>query len=258
MPIRVVLFDLDNTIYPASSGIMQHIDRRIGEYVQQHLGLSETAAHELRRFYFTTYGTTLRGLQAHYQNIEPEHYLRFVHDIAIEALLEYDAALDAALARLPTRKAIFTNAPLEHAERVLGALELAHHFERIFDLRCFQFAPKPHPSCYQYVLNELGIDGTEALLLEDSPRNLPPAKVLGITTLLISETRHNCPDADYQVADVLSALEIAQTLTKSRCRHSYPRDHHAAGTRRSDRATYSRKQSGDVSKSMLKKNNATQ
>ncbi len=212
MPIRAILFDLDNTIYPASSGVMQCIDRRIGEYVQQQLGLSEAEAHELRRFYFATYGTTLRGLQVHYQNIEPEHYLRFVHDIAVETLLEYDTALDAALAQLPARKVIFTNSPYEHAERVIEALGLAHHFERIFDLRCFQFAPKPNPSCYQYVLSELGIDGTAALLLEDSPRNLPPAKSLGITTMLISETVPTCPDADYQVADVLTALEIVQTL----------------------------------------------
>ncbi len=214
MPIRVILYDLDNTIYPASSGVMQSIDRRIGEYVQQQFGLSEAEAHDLRRLYFTTYGTTLRGLQEHYQNVEIEHYLRFVHDIAIDKFLEYDRALDAALARLPARKVIFTNSPFEHAERVIKALGLAHHFERIFDLRCFQFIPKPNPSCYQYVLNELGIDGTETLLLEDSPQNLPPAKALGITTILIGETNYTCPEADYQVADVLTALEIAQPLTQ--------------------------------------------
>ncbi len=214
MPIRVILFDLDNTLYPASSGVMQSIDRRIGEYVQQQFGLSEAEARELRRLYFTTYGTTLRGLQEHYQNVEIEHYLRFVHDIAIEKFLAYDIALDAALAQLPARKVIFTNSPFEHAERVIKVLGLAHHFEHIFDLRCFQFVPKPNPSCYRYVLNKLGVDGTEALLLEDSPQNLPPAKALDIRTILISATNCTCPDADYQVADVLMALEIAQTLTQ--------------------------------------------
>ncbi len=214
MTIRAILFDLDNTIYPATSGVMQCIDRRISEYVQQELGLSEAEACELRRSLFRTYGTTLRGLQQHYGHVETEHYLRFVHDVAIESLLQCDTALDAALARIPARKAIFTNSPFEHAERVIRALGLAHHFERIFDLRCFQFVAKPHPSCYQYVLNELDIDGSEALLLEDTPHNLAPAKALGITTVLVGAAMEICPDADYHAADILKALSIVQPLTQ--------------------------------------------
>jgi putative hydrolase of the HAD superfamily len=216
MTIRAILFDLDNTLYPATSGVMQHIDRRIGEYVEQILGITGDEALNIRRHYYSTYGTTLRGLQQHYPHVETDEYLRFVHDVAIEEFLARDAALDDMLARLDVPKVIFTNSPREHAERVLQALGLAHHFERIFDLRYFNFVAKPDPASYAHVLDELGVEGSEALLLEDTTHNLPPAKDLGITTILIAEPEVDCPAADYHVQTVMEALKIAQTLLAPR------------------------------------------
>ncbi|HEY0602374.1 MAG TPA: pyrimidine 5'-nucleotidase [Herpetosiphonaceae bacterium] len=214
MTIRAILFDLDNTLYPASSGVMQTIDRRIGEYVQQRLGLPEDEAAQLRHYLYTTYGTTLRGLQERHAGVETEEYLQFVHNIEIDKLLTFDAELDIALSRLHVPKLIFTNSPREHAERVLSAMQLTHHFEQIFDLRCFNFVAKPDPSCYEHVLAELGISGSEALLLEDTVLNLPPAKALGMTTILIAELPRDCDSADYQVQHVLAGLSIAQTLVE--------------------------------------------
>lgn len=214
MTIRAILFDLDNTLYPATSGVMQSIDQRIGEYVRQRLGLSEAEAAEIKRHYYSTYGTTLRGLQQHYGHVETDDYLKFVHDVAIETFLQFDAELDAALTRLPVTKIIFTNSPREHAERVLKAMGLAHHFERIYDLRYFNFVAKPDPACYQHILDDLGVAGSEVLLLEDTPHNLAPAKALGMTTMLICDASASCADADYLVEDVQAALAIAEKLVK--------------------------------------------
>lgn len=216
MSIRAMLFDLDNTLYPASSGLMEHVDRRIGEYVQQWLRLPQQEADAIRHHYYTTYGTTLRGLQQHHGHSETDEYLRFVHDIAIEQYLTANAELDAALADLPVTKVIFTNSPHEHAERVLQALGIAHHFERTFDLRYFNFVPKPSPQPYQHILDELGIAGNEALLLEDTAQNLDPAKALGMKTVLISDRPVVYPTADYVVADVLTALELSKPLIAPR------------------------------------------
>lgn len=212
MTIRAILFDLDNTLYPASSGVMQQLDRRIGQYLQERLGLSVEESSTLKRHYYATYGTTLRGLQQHYNHVETDEYLQFVHDVALDAYLQYDAELDAALERLSVVKIIFTNSPREHAERVLKAMGLAHHFERIFDLRYFNFVAKPNPECYQHVLDQLGIDGSEALLLEDTAHNLPPARMLGMTTMLICDDNQACADADYIVGDLQTALSIVEKL----------------------------------------------
>ena len=90
MTIRVMLFDLDNTLYPASSGVMQHLDRRIGEYVERRLGLSEAEALVIRRDYYATFGTTLRVLHHHYNDVETEDYLKYIHDVAVDELLKLD------------------------------------------------------------------------------------------------------------------------------------------------------------------------
>lgn len=215
MAIRAMLFDLDNTLYPASSGVMQLIDRRIGAFVEERLGISEAESRGLRRQYYATYGTTLRGLQQHYSDIDTNTYLQFVHDVAIEEYLRFDAELDERLAKLAVRKVIFTNSPREHAERVLRALGLEHHFERVFDLRYFNFVGKPDPATYQHIVDQLGIAGDEALLLEDTPENLPPAKALGMTTMLIRPELLDCAAADYQVTTLMAALELAQPLIAS-------------------------------------------
>ncbi len=212
MSIRALLFDLDNTLYSHSSGVMQGIDRQIGEYLQQRLGLSEQDALTTRRDYLNTYGTTLRGLQHHYGEVETEEYLHYVHDIGVENLLRFDEQLDFALARLPARKVIFTNSPREHAERVLAAMDVAHHFERIFDLRYFEFVGKPEPSAYRHILEQLEVGGDEALLLEDTAANLDPAKALGMTTILIAPEPRDYPAADFQAPDVLAALRLAEPL----------------------------------------------
>jgi putative hydrolase of the HAD superfamily len=212
MALQVVLFDLDNTIYPSASGLMQSIDGRIGEYVQQILGIDEEEALRMRRHYYAEFGTTLRGLRHHHHHVEIESYLQYVHDVAIDAFLASDSRLDALLAELPARKVIFTNSPREYAERVLKTLGLAHHFERLFDVRYFDFVGKPDPACYAQVLRELGISGHEAMMVEDTVQNLPPAKELGMVTVLIHESLDSSPDADYVVRDIHTAIEIAQRL----------------------------------------------
>lgn len=214
MTLKAVLFDLDNTIYPVSSGLMQSVDQRIGAYVQQFLGLDEDEALRLRRRYYAEYGTTLRGLRYNHDHVEVESYLQYVHDIAIDAFLASDAELDAMLGMLAARKIIFTNSPREYAERVLQALGIAHHFERIFDVRYFDFVGKPDPACYARVLDELGLRGDEAMMVEDTPGNLPPAKQLGMTTVLVHETLGAAPAADVVVRDIHGAIEVAQQLLR--------------------------------------------
>ena len=212
MPISAVLFDLDNTIYPASSGMMKGIDVRITEYVQNLLGLEIERARELRQHYYRTYGTTLHGLQRHHA-VDAEHYLNHVHNLAIESFLSSDAELDHLLSELTATKVIFTNSPGEYARRVLRAMGIERHFAHVFDIRFSGFRPKPDPVVYQSVLDTLGVAGSAAILVEDSPQNLPPARALGMTTILVGEpSESDAALADYVTPDVLAAVRIALGL----------------------------------------------
>ncbi|MEJ1958557.1 MAG: hypothetical protein WDM70_03105 [Nitrosomonadales bacterium] len=74
----VWIFDLDNTLHNATPYIFPHINRSMTAYLQQHLGLDEHAANELRIHYWRYYGATLSGLIKHH-NTDPVHFLWHTH-----------------------------------------------------------------------------------------------------------------------------------------------------------------------------------
>ena len=183
--LRFGLFDLDDTLYAAQSGLWTAIGNRIDQYLVEKLGLPADGVREQRRVWFDEYGTTLNGLRAERQ-VDPADYLAFVHDIPLEDYLQPSPALDAMLARLPVEKVIFTNADAPHALRVLNRLGVGHHFKTVIDIQALGFVNKPEPRAYQYVLDRLGATGPECFFVDDAPRNLQPARLLGMYTVLIS------------------------------------------------------------------------
>jgi putative hydrolase of the HAD superfamily len=213
MRFDTILFDLDNTLYPASSGVDDALRVRMNAFVQRIVGCDEETAAAMRRAYFLAHGTTLRGLQSEY-SFDVEDYLEYVHDLELDGLVAADAELDRLLDQIGARKVIFTNASSEHAARVLGQLGIARHFDRIFDIRYARFEPKPHPAAYRRILTELEARPANTILIEDTARNLPPARALGITTVLLAQPAHGAigdalaepHHADMVVPDVRTAL----------------------------------------------------
>lgn len=209
MPIHALLFDLDNTLYPASSGITEALESRMNAYVATVSGLNSADAKRLRQHYFVTYGTTLRGLQLHH-DVDVEAYLATVHHFDATDFVAPDADLIAAFTRDTRPKAIFTNSPREHAIRVLHALDLAQFAMPIIDIRAMHFVPKPNPAAYHRALDIFAVDATHTAFFEDTLHNLAPAKSLGMTTVYIAHAQHDTilPDfVDYAFPDVHTALQ---------------------------------------------------
>jgi putative hydrolase of the HAD superfamily len=177
------VFDLDNTLYPARCNLFAQVDRRIGLFIQDLLGLEPAAARELQKRYFREHGTTLRGLMTHH-GVDPEAFLHFVHEIDMTPVPP-SPALEAALADLPGRKFIFTNGSVAHAERVMARLGVGAHFEGVFDIVAAGYLPKPDPATYDSMVRRHAIDPARAAMIEDLPRNLRPAAALGMTTVLV-------------------------------------------------------------------------
>jgi putative hydrolase of the HAD superfamily len=204
--IRVILFDLDDTLYPRDSGVMQRVSQLIVEYMVQQLGLEPARATALRRGYLQRYGTTMRGLQADFQ-IDTDDYLAYVHDFPVEQILQPNSALDRLLADIAAEKIIFTNATVEHARRVLAALDIERHFSRIFDIVFLEYVNKPDPRAYQQVLEALKTQPHECLLVDNVAHNLRPAKSLGMTTVLVGDQESE--EVDFVIDDI---LELSQVL----------------------------------------------
>ncbi len=220
--LRFGLFDLDDTLYAAQSGLWTAIGDRIDRYLVERLGLAADGVRAKRREWFDTYGTTLNGLRTEHQ-VDPADYLAFVHDLPLEDFLQPNAALDAMLTRLPVEKVIFTNADAPHALRVVNRLGIAHHFQAVIDIQALAFANKPEPRAYQFVLDQLGAAGPECFFVDDAPRNLQPARMLGMMTVLVSPAPVTARLArvDYVIADILD-LETALTRSGQLARPALP------------------------------------
>jgi putative hydrolase of the HAD superfamily len=189
------VFDLDNTLYPATIDLFSQIDERMRGYIATFLGLELDEAYRLQKEYFHEFGTSLRGLM-HRHAMDPAPFLDHVHDIDVSVLAP-SPALEAALTALPGRKIIFTNASVRHAERVLNQLGVGHHFADIFDIVEAGYMPKPAPETYRSVVARFGLDPAASVMVEDIARNLAPAAALGMTTVWV-RTR---PEVGAQGAD---------------------------------------------------------
>lgn len=181
--IDVWVFDLDNTLYPASTNLFAQIDVRMKTYIAKLLNMSVDDAFKLQKQYFHKYGTSLRGLTLHH-GIDPDAFLDYVHDID-HSVLNADPRLDAVLAALPGRKLIYTNGSAYHAESTVKRLGVAHHFSDIFDIRAGDYIPKPDPAGYAALIAKHAVTPTKAVMFEDSHKNLGPAAALGMKTVWV-------------------------------------------------------------------------
>jgi putative hydrolase of the HAD superfamily len=205
---RFLLCDLDDTLYPVDAGVMKAVGDRISRFMSERLDISPEIAPRLRSYFHEQYGTSLRGLMLHY-GINPESYLEFVHDLPLADHIRPDPALDAMLASLCLTRVIITNASREHALRVLDLLGVRQRFDRIVDVRDFGFHSKPHRAAYEQSLLLLGARPQECIMVEDSARNLAPARAMGMLGVLVrsgSSDAQPAPDAADIVIDTISEL----------------------------------------------------
>ncbi len=177
------VFDLDNTLYPPECEFMALVEGRITDFVVRESGLPRDEALSLQKRYLHEHGTSLAGLMAHY-DIDPHRFLDEVHDVSLDCL-QPDAALRRGLERLPGRRLVFTNGSARHAERVLERLGVADLFEDVFHLEAAELIPKPDPRTFDRMIRRHAVQARAAAFFEDTEKNLAPAAVLGMTTVLV-------------------------------------------------------------------------
>jgi putative hydrolase of the HAD superfamily len=207
-----LIFDCDDTLYPRGSGLMQAISRRISLYMIERMGMDPQVVPGLRRAYLEQYGTTSRGLQA-LHGLHVDEYMHYVHDLPLERYICSNPAFNAALDALSQHKVVFTNATAEHARAVLDVLGVGHHFYEIYDAFFLENEGKPAPGGYRRVLEALSVEGENCLFVEDSARNLHPAKALGMVTVLVDPPKDADADgADYVIARVAEIGRVVKEV----------------------------------------------
>ena len=207
------IFDLDNTVYDIKLALFSKISSRITEYIIRALSITREEANLVRSNMYKKYGLTLTGLMREY-GIAPDEYLDYIHDVS-HPELKYDEQLKLNLSNLAGRKFIYTNASQDHARNILSAMGIVTEFEKILDIKATGYLPKPDPKSYDIMLKSFDISANEignSIFIEDTAKNLKPAKLLGLKTVWIEndfnlqDYRQHSGSVDYKYSDLNSFL----------------------------------------------------
>lgn len=208
------IFDLDDTLYPPEQGLLRLVQARINAFMIDAVNLPSDEAFVLQKQFLNEHGTTLAGLMANY-SVDPARFLHEVHDVPLDAL-EPNPELGRQIAALPGRKFVLTNGAREYAGRVLDRLGCADLFDGMWAIEDMDLVPKPAPATFRRFLKAFDIDPHRAAFFEDTPRNLEPAKAMGMATVLIGDGRGH-PIGGWvdaraaNLPDFLSTLPVLET-----------------------------------------------
>ena len=213
MSKRVWIFDLDNTLHNATPHIFPHINRSMTAYLQQHLGLDEQAASELRVHYWQRYGATLSGMMRHHDT-DPDHFLRATHQFAaLPQMVLREPRLRHVLKKLLGRKLVFSNAPQHYAHEVLKLLRIADMFDDVMAIEQTRFRPKPDVFGFMRLMKRHGVKAAQCVMVEDSLENLYAAKKLGMRTVWLNCGNKSAPYVDVKIRDVMQLPRALHRLS---------------------------------------------
>ncbi|KAI0068823.1 pyrimidine 5-nucleotidase, partial [Artomyces pyxidatus] len=180
----VVFFDIDNTLYSASSKIAHAMGVRIHAYFLT-LGLDDDEASELHLKYYTQYGLALRGLTRHH-NVDPLDFdEKCDGSLPLEDMLTPDPKLRELfqdIDRTKCRVWALTNAYKTHASRVLKILNLDDQVDGLIycDYQVPDFVCKPEPEYYLQAMKKAGVsDPAKCLFVDDNLGNVEGARRVG-------------------------------------------------------------------------------
>ncbi len=186
--VEVWIFDLDNTLYRATSSMIAETDELMGSFISDFLQIGREEARRVQKDYFRTYGLTLRGLMIRH-GLDPHLYMQKLSQLDLSDIRS-NPRLASAIDRLPGRKIIHTNAFSRHVGKVLSRLGLTNHFDAVFDIADADYIPKPAIEPYEALCRHHDVDPGRAVMFEDIARNLEPAAHMGMTTIWLRTQTH--------------------------------------------------------------------
>lgn len=219
---RLWLIDMDDTLYSASEKMFHEMHIRMDDYIQKALNVDAETANELRKHYWKKYGVTFYGLWYHHQ-IDPHDFLTTVHQIDIQGI-STSGKMRQAVDALPGRKILFTNAPIDYAERIIRHLGLQNAFDAQYRAEEMtvsgRWHPKPSGCMLRHVLAKHGVLPHQACIIDDNLNNLKIAKQVGLQTVLCKGWhQHDLSVArpiEYVDAHVSHIREIPRLIKKSK------------------------------------------
>ena len=209
--VRLLCFDLDNTLYKRETRLLSEIHKRIVEYVKCKMSVEDNEAIALIMKWKRKYHSTLQGLiqEVH---IDEYDYLEYIHNLRLCDYLYRDNELKEVLNLVQEKKIIITDSYGVYANRVIEELGLSHCFDGIYATENMDFFYKCHTGCLKKVILracrevcEQMIRFNEIVLIDDDYNSLYAAKTLGLITAYISQKSESV--FDYNANNVVELLQ---------------------------------------------------
>lgn len=240
MDVDTLIFDVDDTLYPVSSGFSDHRNELVPKFMVENLGFeSLEAAWELRQEYFKKYHSSNKGLLVadsdgrlpagkHFSKDALDTY--WADNCQFERYLPPNQSLLKILEELSTKTnlklVLFSNSPRKYILKCCDAMQIRQFFadDRIFSLDEVLPSCKPEAAAFKKVLDAVGSTAERSVMFEDSMKNVRATKALGMWTVLINEGLQggeaallaDTADASDPAVDVV-IREIAEVREKLPC-----------------------------------------
>lgn len=185
---KFLLLDVDNTLYPKSSGLDLVLRKRIIEYLSEKHGMTIQEAEQARDRYVRKYGLSLPGIMEDF-DVDVTEYQEYIHNVDMSKFIKPNPVLAGVLDAIPYTKVLYTNSSEGHSRKVISALGLdIDRFVKIIDFRSTGFRAKPLVEGFQAMLDLIGASGDECVMVDDMPKTIIIAKRdFGMGTVLVDE-----------------------------------------------------------------------
>lgn len=210
MSIEYLLFDLDNTLYPATSAMDAGITKRMLECVASFFNCDFETAAKIRSERYKSYSTTLEWLRSEgFTDIDG--FMTHVHPDNETDELAPQPELREFLLSINLPKSILTNAPKIHAQRVLKHFNIEDCFESVTDIKDADYCGKPYPQAFEAALKKTGSSVKNTLFLDDMMKYTDGWNALGGTACLVGEKNGTPLNPDSKIYDLMPGIPGGKT-----------------------------------------------
>lgn len=204
--IKNLVFDLDGTLYPLSSGLGEDCQCRVYDFFSQKLKVDIAEAKKVSDKLLQKYHYESQGVEKEL-GISEEEFMEYICRTDV-GLLQKNQNLEELLLNFPQRKFIFTDSTVRHCFDVLEKIGVrADIFEQIYDAKQGGYVYKLETNAFKRFCDICKIKPEESMIFEDSCKSLHFAKEVGFATVLIAEEGQSCKAADYSFPNINQALE---------------------------------------------------
>ncbi|KAJ1394418.1 HAD-like superfamily [Sesbania bispinosa] len=215
-----LLFDLDDTLYPCSSGLAEALLKNIKDYMVEKLGIEQRKTDDLCNLLYKNYGTTVAGLRI-FTNADKVHAVKVLCRLGLEDCFEGMTCFETLN---PIHKSIVSDDeddiefnPTTNNGTTTRIFDIIEHFSQPNPSAVLPKTPiicKPSENAIELALKIANINPQRTLFFEDSVRNIQAGKRLGLHTVLVGASQR-VKGASQRVKGADYVLESIHNLTEA-------------------------------------------